>query len=727
MRIALPLRRRLLAVVSMLAGLVVAAGIWLYLGGKYAQVSYHDSFTTGKMEEWNAFGGTWELYDGGVRNDSDERGAKFITGSPLWKDYRVQADVMLLGQDGDAGLIIRSSHEEEGTDSYRGYYAGLRDHNNSLTIGRAVYGWIEYQAVPVAGGVHAFHWYHMDVVAVGCEIAASITDSVSGQRTRTAMTDEHCARSGRIGLRSYSSGGIWKNIRVTPATANDLEAMTLSVPIATSPKLMQTEAGYNSLLAPPNAHEAEQRNAHSGNFSIDIHQPSLTSLRLVSRIEAPIVTVRGRVILIHPQLYVQDSTGGISISNQTSLPLKIGDEVEVTGVVDPHHYSANLNQAYVRLLWANTPAPPLSVTVSQAATGSFDARFVEVQGYLLAKTRNDGGALILTLQSGHELFRAIMYSQPKDAFFNDLKLNSLLQLRGVCVVDARYTGNLTSFVVLLRSSDDVAVLEGPPWWDTRHLIAIAITFLAIALIGFYLYNRVELWRLRAVLQERSRIAREIHDTLSQGFAAIAMLLECARNEQGRSPSASASSLEMALQMTRQSRAEAHRSIAALRTLHTDESLAMMLRKVLSQQISVTHLQLRIATAGNQRRLSEEVEGQILRIAQECVANSIQHANATCVDMKLTFDKKELLVEIADNGKGFDVQAAPGADDGHFGMAGIRERALRIAANLAIHSERSGTRIFLYIPITQHSRRNWYSIYQRAHTYFAFMKSGNRNG
>lgn len=72
-----------------------------------------------------AFGGTWEAADGIMRNNSDERGAKLMTGSTDWKNYSVEADIQLLGQYGDAGLILRARNEEEGVDAYNGYFAEI--------------------------------------------------------------------------------------------------------------------------------------------------------------------------------------------------------------------------------------------------------------------------------------------------------------------------------------------------------------------------------------------------------------------------------------------------------------------------------------------------------------------------------------------------------------------------------------------------------------------------
>ena len=99
-----------------------------------------------QQDNWQPFGGAWEIVDGSMRNNSDERGAKSMNGSTGLKDYLVEADVQLLGQYGDAGLIIRATNEEQGVDAYDGYYAGLRDLDNTLILGRAGYGWSEYQA-----------------------------------------------------------------------------------------------------------------------------------------------------------------------------------------------------------------------------------------------------------------------------------------------------------------------------------------------------------------------------------------------------------------------------------------------------------------------------------------------------------------------------------------------------------------------------------------------------
>ena len=105
------------------------------------------------LHGWKPYGGSWELKDGIVRNNSDERGAKLITGSPFAGNYIIEADVAVLGNYGDSGLVVRAGDIERGADSYQGFYAGLRTLDNSFLLGRADYSWDEYKKGAVPGDI----------------------------------------------------------------------------------------------------------------------------------------------------------------------------------------------------------------------------------------------------------------------------------------------------------------------------------------------------------------------------------------------------------------------------------------------------------------------------------------------------------------------------------------------------------------------------------------------
>ena len=683
--------------------LIAAVASIAYVFRRPPKPHYRDSFASGGTTEWHAYGGSWDSFEGAIRNNSDERGAKLITGSSEWSDYEVDADLLLLGPNGDAGVIVRSSDEEEGVDAYSGYYVGLRDRNNTMVIGRADHGWLEYQAVSVKDAIHPFHWYHIKVIAVGCEVAALAFDPDTRQETVVAMRENACARTGRIGLRSYSSGGLWRNVRADPASPADLSAIVRGVEVTDSPERMQTETGFNSLL-PYSGKAVGPTDSSSNSPAMDIHTLPLSSLRFVSDIHPSRVTVRGSVILTAPVLYIEDSSGGVAVEAPHGSSAKIGDELQVTGVVDARPGGVMLRNTILRLLWSRGPAPPLSVTASQAVTGAFDGMLVEIEGRLLAKRRVQGQSVVLDLQSGHQAFRAILEGARQDLMFDRLRPNSLLRLRGVCVADPVFTENLTSFALLLRSSEDMGIAAGPPWWDTRHLVEGAFALMILVVVAIFVYFRAEHWKMSAVVEERSRMAREIHDTLAQSFAGIALQLESALH--GPRPDIESAPVAMALSMARQSRREAHRSIAALRTLHTDHSLEDMLHKVLRPQVAESHVELSVSSEGTPERLSGEAEGQLLRIAQEAVANAIQHALPTRIAVRLVFDNGKLALEIEDDGRGFEVSSAPGSEEGHFGITGMRERAASMKADLTIQSSRDGTKVLLEVPIPSRRMQLW---------------------
>lgn len=633
------------------------------------------------------------MIDGGIRNNSNERGAKFMTGSNDWTDYSLDADVELLGRSGDAGVIVRSGQEEEGVDSYSGYYVGLRISNNTVTIGRADHGWREYAVGTLPGGIHSLHLYHLHVLAVDCAIAAFASDPSTRHQVAIAMRDRDCLRSGRIGLRSYSSGGSWKNIKVSVADSAMLEQALRGVQIATSPFTLQTEAGFNSALSGIPAAPVGPWTISGNDLDLSLRSPSLKSLRDSSSVGSPRITAHGTVVLTKPRLFIQDSTGGVDVDGPVMSTLKIGDEVEVAGLVTPHPFSATFSHSEVRFLWSGEPAPPISVTPSQASKGQFDAMFIELQGRVRRSPYRQSQSSQLELEGDHQNFSAILSDPRGGSSFEKLQPGSVVRIRGVCVSAPAYTQQLIPFSVLLRNADDVALLTGPPLWSLTRLIEMAWAITALAFLGVIAYLRAERWRLRAVLNERSRLARDIHDTLAQSFAGIALQLESSLGDSGN---ADAENVSIALQMARQSRKEAHVIIAALRNLSTDEPFHKVLEKMLSPQLRAKNIRFTMVTSGEIPEMAADFETHILRISQEAIANIIQHSGASEVCLRIDAIGSQLTLTISDNGSGFDVARAGSTAEGHFGIAGMKERSVSIHGLLEIQSGPNGTTIRLSV-------------------------------
>jgi signal transduction histidine kinase len=673
----------------------------IYLHSPARGLPYRDSFALGKADEWKGFGGTWELVNGEMRNESDERGAKLLTGSRYWHNYSVEADINLLGSSGDGGLMIRSGHEEEGINSYDGYYAGLRTRDNSLILGRAEHGWMEVvKQSPTPAMIRPFRWYHLKLLAFDCQIVASFTTATHLDPISLGISDPDCVHAGRVGLRSYSSGGIWRNVVVRSATHSDLAAMlnagrdreefVASNANSQKPELLGSQPPLEQAPPKPTPNPSVQ---------------NIASLRLTSFSKPEIVTIRGIVVSIMPFLFVQDSTGGVYVPQPAGSPLKVGDEVEVTGEVHTGDFSSRIEHARVQVLWVQSPVPPVSITASQASTGRYDATFIEVDGRLVGKERGPENTLILSLDAGPQSFRAIMNPGRGDYLFTRLNLNSSLRLRGICVVDSAFTNNLTPFVLLLRSNEDLDVLAGPPWWSTGHVIAIVITVLLLALVVNFVYHRIAHWRLQGVLEERQRLAHEMHDTLAQSFAGIGFQLQAIRNGIVEDKSVLIQQLDLASSLVRHSHEEARRSLA---TLHPEslesQDVLIALDVCARRMVEGGSVQVHSEREGDQRPIPLRIADTLYRIGQEAVANAVRHASPTTLTIRITHQENRVALEIEDDGTGF----LQSNDLLSFGIRGMRRRAQSISAEFQIQSiPGKGTRIRVSAPLPPHiTLANW---------------------
>ena len=682
---------------SMRRGILIGAGILLAVSGGVIgwrtyirspiQVhSYQDSFARGNADEWTALGGTWELVSGLMRNDSDERGAKLITGSPGWRNYSVEADIRLLGQ-GDGGLIIRSGREEEGVDAYSGYYAGIRTIDNSLVLGRAEHGWREVtKKASLPGGIQPFTPYHLKLLAYGCQIVAAITSALHPSPESIAITDPECVPSGRVGLRSYRSGGTWSNVVVRPADHDDLMAMLSN----------ETDRGEREPGIPPPSNSAFAPLTPLPAPRPNVHVESIESLRLTYLARPAEATIRGVVILNSPMLFVQDSTGGVYVKQHQSPSLKVGDEVEVTGMVQPGEFSSVIDNADIRVLWEGIPMAPVAVTANQASTGKFDATFIEVQGRLTAKERGPEYTLILDLEEAGQSFRAIMNPGRSAYVFDHLKMGSRVSLRGICVVDPAVTNNLTPFVLLLRSSDDLSVLAGPPWWSTGHVIALLAVLLLLGVASVFVFHRVENWRLLAVLEERERLAHEMHDTLAQSFAGIGFQLEAIRNKLSEREAGVHQQLELASNLVRHSHEEARRSIAMLRPQSLEsEDLFSALDEHARRLVEGGSVRVVSEKTGETRSIPLRVADTLFRVGQESIANSLRHANPTVLKIRLHYGENSATLEVEDDGTGFLPEKASQG----FGIRGMRRRAQTVSAAFHLSSTPGeGTRVEVTAPL-----------------------------
>ena len=250
---------------------------------------------------------------------------------------------------------------------------------------------------------------------------------------------------------------------------------------------------------------------------------------------------------------------------------------------------------------------------------------------------------------------------------------------------------------LYETDAPVDLRISPHLYQTSWFLPAIVAAVALAIwFAYRLRVRAIRQKMNAIVVERSRIARELHDGLMQGFAGITMEMQALS---GRLPAASAehAALKDIIGDAGQCLREARQSIAGLRGAQS--GLAASIEQA-ATQLAQTHdvrLKLRIEPIAPQ--LSAETEYNVLRIAQEAVLNALKHSGASVLDVALESTADEVRLMVRDDGSGFTEREANADNIGHYGILGMRERARQIGAALNLQSKLGrGTIVRLVLPI-----------------------------
>jgi signal transduction histidine kinase len=241
----------------------------------------------------------------------------------------------------------------------------------------------------------------------------------------------------------------------------------------------------------------------------------------------------------------------------------------------------------------------------------------------------------------------------------------------------------------------------PYFWQTYWFDLLGAVLLS--LLGWLVYrwrvHHVEA-RFQAVLAERTRIAREIHDTLAQGFVGISVQLELAAQMLSSSPQAVREQLNRTRKLVRDSLTEARSSIWNLRSNETGSiDFASRFNTAIRARVAGTPMDTNIQFTGTYRPLPANVESELLKIALEAVANVLQHADATRLEIQVQYEIGRLTMQIEDNGVGLSSDLAEATPAGHFGLIGMRERTQAIGGTFAMSSiPGAGTKISVNLPL-----------------------------
>jgi signal transduction histidine kinase len=231
-----------------------------------------------------------------------------------------------------------------------------------------------------------------------------------------------------------------------------------------------------------------------------------------------------------------------------------------------------------------------------------------------------------------------------------------------------------------------------------------LTFLLAVSFGWFTARRIIELRMDERVQERMRIARELHDTLLQSMHGLMFQFQAARNMLPRSPENAMHTLDEAIVGTREAIAESRDAIHDLRSQPVGEGDLAKLLEAAGQELAGVEATngnspaFRLIMEGEPQKVSPALQDEVYRIAREVMRNAFRHAGASQIETEIRYDKNQIRVRIRDDGKGIDPKVLEARRPGHWGLPGVRERAEQIGAQLKIWSEDgAGTEIELTVP------------------------------
>lgn len=397
-------------------------------------------------------------------------------------------------------------------------------------------------------------------------------------------------------------------------------------------------------------------------------------------------------------LYVKDASGGVRIETEQTARVRIGQIVEAAGFPGVTPGKPILRNAVLRVAGEGREPAPLDLEPAHVLTPDHDAELVRVSGRLLSVV--DGATeRVLVLRVGDAIVNAGLGDGEGSRDLDRIRPGSLLSVTGVYSYQA---GPPPSFRLVLRSESDVRVLAAAPWWTMSHTAVMAgILAIAACLGGVWMraVARRKRQEYQAVLNERTRVARELHDTVEQGLAGITLQLEAVAGSLPAAPEAAKQSLDVARQMLRYSLEETRRSVMDLRSQALEtRDLAGALASLARQMTANTRAEARVRVTGARLRPDAAADHHLLRIGLEALTNAVKHGAATHIDIDLRFSPDVTTLVVTDDGRGMEADRLAGTG-ARFGIQGIRERVDKLGGLLQIDSEPGGgTKLAVTVPV-----------------------------
>jgi signal transduction histidine kinase len=430
------------------------------------------------------------------------------------------------------------------------------------------------------------------------------------------------------------------------------------------------------------------------------------------------IRVRGVVTGWQPgqtiSIYLRDGTDSLKVETAEQAEYQPGEVIDAVGFPTMSTYSAQLRNALCRRVSTQAPPQPTLPTLASVLEGLHDAELLRLRAKVLDWVVDDNG-MTLALQSERCLFKGYLTRAQLPSSWS-IEKNSQIEITGVCEVDKLqrevWYYQPRSFTLLMRTAQDVTVLQKPPWLNAGRLWRL-VSALAVLLAGASAW----VWALRkevnrkrvmiehqakhvAVVDERARIARDLHDTVEQGLTGLSLQLKALETSPQPLPQKAHTDLQFARRMLGNTQALTHYAVRQLRDgILPSETLQTGLEHTAEVWNRTGALQVSLKFSGPVPPLPEPLAENLLAVAREAMTNAVKHGQATAIHVDVRREARALRLSVKDNGGGFEPSAAAGSDSGHFGLQGMRERIHECHGALEIRSHPSqGTEVEVKVPL-----------------------------
>lgn len=351
---------------------------------------------------------------------------------------------------------------------------------------------------------------------------------------------------------------------------------------------------------------------------------------------------------------------------------------------------------------------PRAIAVTTPGSASYDTScygtLITLKGVIRSLPSLGSAEGRIVLDSDGYLVPLETSSCPETA--EGLELGCEIEATGVCILETNDydaqtdTPRISGLTLVLRGKDDILVLSRPPWLTPARFLVI-LSVMAGVLVLILIWNaalrvlverrgrelarkQAEAIKARFKTVERTRLATELHDSVVQNLTGAALEIRAAQASFKESVPEASPHLDIALKTINSSRAELRNCIWDLRNQALEQGdIDEAIRITLQPHLGSTKLLVRFNVP--RRKIPDNEFHNILCIIRELVVNAVRHGRAKTVRIAGALDEGRILFSVTDDGCGFDPKAAPGMEQGHFGIEGVTERAKTLDGTVRVAS------------------------------------------